>query len=407
MNPRSRLRDVALVTFTTVGWALPPCVGLYSLASSGVRGLGGVAGLVLFAFVVWAIVRGYQRVRAKGPRRYQIAYAALVLAALPVWGLGVNHILSATCVRNESCGEDMDMFRAFAEPWVLAPCALHVVVALAFALSRRRPDRLPPAVEALTLSLMMVGVVLHAALGVQLGASFLVVGLAVFPLGLPVVAPWLTVALFAGELRERLQRRGEEERVTEPTPLPADVYRHVELAPEEAPPPVMSRAWMARAAALTPALLGAYGVLSALLGGRRGAAVAAFTDTCGHTFSRVAVTVVHNDCHYLCTVAAQGHPWLVRPERMGVRNGNPIIVNRQLAVANAFEDLLHTRWPRFGAWCRRVYDRVGLPVSRYLRRRWMADAVYVVMKPFEWCFYAALLALDPGDPEARIDRMYR
>jgi hypothetical protein len=92
---------------------------------------------------------------------------------------------------------------------------------------------------------------------------------------------------------------------------------------------------------------------------------------------------------------------------MGVRNGAPIVVNRQLAVANAFEDMLHTRWPRFGRACRQAYDRVGLPVSRYLRRRWMADAVYVAMKPFEWCFYAALLALDPGDPEARIGRMYR
>ena len=253
MNPRSRIRDVALVTFTTVGWALPPCVGVYSLASGVASPLGGLVALGLFSLVVWAIVRGYQRVRVNGPRRCQTAYAALVLAALPAWGVGVNHILSTTCVRNESCGDDMDMFRAFAEPWVLAPLALHVVVALAFALSRRRPDRLPPVVEALTLSLMMVGVILHAALGVQLGASFLALGLVVFPLGLPVVAPWLTVALFAGELRERLQRRGDEERVTEPAPLPADIYRHVELAPEEAPPPVMSRAWMARAAALTPA----------------------------------------------------------------------------------------------------------------------------------------------------------
>ena len=121
----------------------------------------------------------------------------------------------------------------------------------------------------------------------------------------------------------------------------------------------------------------------------------------------MAVTVIERDCHYLCTVAAQGHPWLVRPERMGVRNGTPIVVNRQLAVANAFEDMLHTRWPRFGRLCRQTYDRVGLPVSRYLRRRWMADVVYVAMKPFEWCFYAALLALDPGAPEARIGRMYR
>ncbi len=407
MNPRSRIRDVALVTFTTVGWTSPLSVPLFVAASSSGQYAGPAVSLALLGLVVFLTFKGYRLVRAKGPDGYLAAYKILVLLAMPVWGLLVNHTLTAHCVRNESCGDDVDMFRAFAEPWALAPFALHGVVTLAYGLSRLRPARLPPVVEALTLSLMAVGVTLHAALGVHLGASFLVMGVVVFPVGLPVLAPWLTIALFAGELRERLRRRGGEERVTQPSPLPADIYRHVELDVGAPPPPVMSRAWLARAVALTPALLGAYGVLSALVAGRRGAAVAAFTDTCGHTFSRVAVTVVHHDCHYLCTVAAQGHPWLVRPERVGVRNGNAIIVNRQLAVANAFEDLLHTRWPRFGAWCRRVYDRYGLPVSRYLRRRWMADAVYVAMKPFEWCFYAALLALDPGDPEARIDRMYR
>jgi hypothetical protein len=114
-----------------------------------------------------------------------------------------------------------------------------------------------------------------------------------------------------------------------------------------------------------------------------------------------------SDCHYLCTVAARGTPSLVRPERWGQRHGRPILVNRQLAVANAFEDLLHTRWPRVGHLARQVYDLVGLPVSRYITRPWMANAVFVAMKPFEWAFYATLLVLDRDDPESRIDRMYR
>jgi hypothetical protein len=290
---------------------------------------------------------------------------------------------------------------------VIAPLALHIVTALAYALSRRRPERLPPAPEALTLSLLVVGATLQTVLGVQIGAGFIAIGLLVFPLGLPVIAPLLGAVLMAVELRDRLRRRGDEERIAPPAALATDIYRHAEHASDAPLPHVISRAWLARAVALSPALLGAYASLAALVSGRRGASIAAFTDTCDHTFSQVAVTVIHTDCHYLCTVAAQGHPWLVRPERMGVRNGHAILVNRQLAVANAFEDLLHTRWPRFGRLCRDVYDRVGLPVSRYLRRRWMADAVYVVMKPFEWGFYAVLLALDPGDPEARIDRMYR
>ena len=49
----------------------------------------------------------------------------------------------------------------------------------------------------------------------------------------------------------------------------------------------------------------------------------------------------------------------------------------------------------------------GLPVSRYLRPRWASDLVYLAMKPAEWIFYSALVRLDPGAPESRIDRMYR
>jgi hypothetical protein len=111
--------------------------------------------------------------------------------------------------------------------------------------------------------------------------------------------------------------------------------------------------------------------------------------------------------HYLCTVAAHGHPWLVRPERWGMRGGRPILVNRQLAVANAFEDLLHARWPRFGRRCRQLYDRCALPISRHVRHPLLCDAVYLLMKPCELGFGLVLLLLDPGDPEVRIQQMYR
>ena len=82
-------------------------------------------------------------------------------------------------------------------------------------------------------------------------------------------------------------------------------------------------------------------------------------------------------------------------------------MNRQLALANAFEDLLHERWPRFGKWARRVYDRVGWPLSRSIQSRWASDLVYLAMKPAEWIFYVALLLLDRASPERRIERMYR
>jgi hypothetical protein len=162
-----------------------------------------------------------------------------------------------------------------------------------------------------------------------------------------------------------------------------------------------------RALLLAPTLLGVHSVIHAVWLQRLDGAAAVFTRTCDHVLSRIPVEVLPADGHYLCTVAARGHRWLVRPERLGVRGGKTIVVNRQLALANAFEDLLHDRWPRFGCLARRAYDRLGLPVSRWIRRAWVADLVYLAMKPAEWGFYAALLLLDRGDPEARIGRMYR
>ncbi|HEX4932368.1 MAG TPA: DUF6688 family protein, partial [Gemmatimonadaceae bacterium] len=212
--------------------------------------------------------------------------------------------------------------------------------------------------------------------------------------------------IFYGELRARLLRRGAEESRAATSALATDVYRHAELPVVDLPPAPSAR-WLRATLALSPALLGVYAVISAVISRRPGAAVLAFTETCNHTFSTIPVRVIEADCHYLCTVAARGHAWIVKPERVGVRNGVPIVVNRQLAVANAFEDLLRQRWPRFGRWCRRAYDRLGLPVSRYITAPWMSDAVYVAMKPAEWVFYAFLLLVDRDDPERRIDRMYR
>ena len=184
-------------------------------------------------------------------------------------------------------------------------------------------------------------------------------------------------------------------------------YRHA--VDPEAPPvdAAVHTPTLVRALAVSPVLLGLYAVTQMAWLRSVWGPVEVFTRTCGSTFSTIPVTVVEPHGHYLCTVAAGGHPWIVRPIRTGRRRGRAIVVNRQLAIANAFEDLLHERWPRFGAAARSFYDRWGLPLSRVIRTRWMADVVYLAMKPLEWLFYLALVLFDPGAPEVRIDRMYR
>jgi hypothetical protein len=403
-------RDLCLSAFTVLGFALPIGGALLMAVGTFLGALRPLGDLLASLFALAALAAGvlvvalvYRYVRARGATRLRTAYALLVLVWFPLWGLVVNHtMLDARCIRN---GCNVTPHRPFAEPWVVAPVILHGFSALAFAISRRRPGPLRPVTEVLVLSAMLVGVVLHTALQVQLGAEFIALGLVMFPIGLPVISPALTVGLLAIELRDRLHRRGAEARASV-AQVGEGAYRVAEVTVADTRTGIHG-VWAWRTFSGATVLLGVYGVLSALLTGRMAAGVMAFTQTCGHTFSQLPVREIPVDCHYLCTVAARGHPWLVRPERMGIRAGKPIVVNRQLAVANAFEELLHARWPRFGRCCRTAYDRLALPVSRWIRWRVLADLVYLAMKPAEWLFYVALLLLDPGDPEARIARMYR
>lgn len=353
-----------------------------------------VAGLVFAAIVGYAVVRRGRHVRG--------AFEILALGVLIAWGFAANHVFGPECVRG-AC--DDDLFRYLAEPYAFALLALHAVTVLAYAVSRRRPEALHPSAELLLHASLIAGIILHTFVAIQFGPALMLGFLA--PLAMPALAPVMVIVLYAVELVTRLRRRGAEQPLTLDEARPfSGICREPSVDPV-APSLRIHRVILARALVLSPVLLGVYAVVTAVVFRDWSAAVRVFTQTCDHTFSQLPVVQQHGDCHYLCTVAARGHAALVRPERIGRRGGQRILVNRQLAVANAFEELLHTRWPRFGGIARRVYDRLGLPVSRWIRSRWMADLVYLAMKPFEWLFYLALVFLDPATPESRIDRMYR
>ena len=68
--------------------------------------------------------------------------------------------------------------------------------------------------------------------------------------------------------------------------------------------------------------------------------------------------------HYLCTVAACGSPQLVKPLRWGIRGKQRIIVNRQLQIANAFEELIADLSPTLHRFIRKNYDRYGYDLSK-------------------------------------------
>lgn len=164
--------------------------------------------------------------------------------------------------------------------------------------------------------------------------------------------------------------------------------------------------WPVAAFVLMWPLLGIIIGILMLFGQKSDAVIRAWTETSDWNLSaRMAPQNLYKDEHYLCTVAAGGHEKVVKPIRLGVRHGHEVIVNRQLCVANAFEQILEEKTPRFHKIVRGIYDDCGFPIAKLIRSKRAADVVYVLMKPAEWFFLAVLYLVDVN-PENRIAIQY-
>jgi hypothetical protein len=147
-------------------------------------------------------------------------------------------------------------------------------------------------------------------------------------------------------------------------------------------------------------------IILTLFGQQPDSAIKAFTETSDWILStKVSPPPIESGGHYLCTVSLRGHKKLVKPVRYGLRNGKKIVVNRQLCVANAFEQLIMEKTPGFHRAVRHFYDTYGYPVSKWIRKAWVADTVYLIMKPLEWLFLLVLYTFD-RKPEDRIAKQY-
>ena len=148
-----------------------------------------------------------------------------------------------------------------------------------------------------------------------------------------------------------------------------------------------------------------------LFGQRPDSMVRAFTDTYKQGFSQLdyqCEDVICPSGHYLCTVAAKGHHYLVKPVRYGIRGNKQIVCNRQLLISNAFEEILQETLPGFHKYLRRFYDRIGNFVHCYydvLNNTFVSDFIYILMKPFEWLFLVCIYCLEKK-PENRIFKQY-
>lgn len=147
-----------------------------------------------------------------------------------------------------------------------------------------------------------------------------------------------------------------------------------------------------------------------LFGQKPDSIIRAFTDTYKHGFSELTFNCDNVNCggHYLCSVAAKGHQNIVKPTRLGKRNGYDIICNRQLLISNAFEELIQEKFPSAHFFIRCQYNKVGNLIHRYYKifdNKFVADLIYLLMKPVELIFVLTLYTFDKK-PENRIAKQY-
>ena len=103
------------------------------------------------------------------------------------------------------------------------------------------------------------------------------------------------------------------------------------------------------------------GVL-AVFGQAPDSVIKAFTETSEWNLStKLPAQSLESNGHYLCTVAAGGHKEIVKPIRLGRRGGKYIVVNRQLCIANAFEQIIEEKAPKFHYLVTVSYTHLTLP----------------------------------------------
>ena len=155
-------------------------------------------------------------------------------------------------------------------------------------------------------------------------------------------------------------------------------------------------------------LLGIFIGVLAVFGQAPDSVIKAFTETAEWNLStKLPAQSLESSTngHYLCTVAAGGHKEIVKPIRLGRRGGKYIVVNRQLCIANAFEQIIEEKTPKFHYVVRSFYDKYGYPVAKHINSKYTADFVYFLMKPLEWIFLIVIYLFD-NKPENRIAIQY-
>jgi hypothetical protein len=293
---------------------------------------------------------------------------------------------------NECCRDEIDT-AAFSPAHRLTIITVITLSLSAYLFSKFRKHIAPPIIEVLINVFILIGIVLNIFIGIHT-KEWLYTGLG----NVPVIL--LGILMLA---------KNQQKFITETKSHPKENRNSVEAIAWKI---LSMETWIKFPVLLIlclPVLI-TITIFLLLFGQKPDSIVRAFTETYRHGFSQWDYKCDNITCggHYLCSVAANGHARIVRPKRLGIRNGHTIICNRQLLISNAFEDIILERCPLLHRMIRNQYNKVGNLIHRYyglFNNKYVSDFVYVLMKPLEWFFIAALYTLDKH-PENRIEKQY-
>ncbi len=343
----------------------------------------------LFAILQLVLLYHFLRLLAKKRSEDEDTTPLLVISFL----LMVIGPFAGITMTNGTEGE-----RPFDHHTILTPITWTILMNLFYWTSFMGKKYLSPVLLAILPVGLLASIIYMVVLSIHLG-PYLAAGVFIPVLGFPAVCPPLIACLLMKELAQlSAYIRYDYELAESNTAIP--FYKHLLSFFRQslwAQSPVLLFATF-------PLFLLVQGVL-VLLGQPVDSYIRTFADGCGFTFSVSQNCYTNTGGHYLCSIAANGDQKLVKPLRYGYRAGGYITVNRQLLIANAFEQYLEIKIPRLHRIIRNGYDACNIPVDEWCRNKLLANLIYLLMKPLELGFLVWLYVMDKS-PENRIARQY-
>lgn len=345
--------------------------------------------LIPVVFVVYNFVYYLQHIEIKTDRQLFYAVELWTVVIVPIIYLLMTDIDRI----NDCCGDTA----LFSPDHSIGIYILLIAYTSAYVVSMFRKTILPPLLELLLNSMLILGFILNILVILQIGLEDL--NIIFWGIGnIPII---LLLIIRLNENQKLLKRHIASNDLTSNHSIGRFSLKILNLNPIYKYPILTIL--------LVPIII-LLSLFLLLFGQKPDSLIRAFTETYKQGFSQLDHLCVNVECggHFLCSVGANGHKTIVKPIRYGERNGNKIICNRQLLVSNAFEELVQEKFPKLHKMIRSNYNKVGDAIHKHyhvFNRKYVSDFVYILMKPLELIFLLTLYTFD-NKPENRIAKQY-